>query len=117
MTIKKKIICLIGSVAILAITAGSAFALDCSEATVVQVGSDPAIANQTRSSHVVTLDCHNDTKWAGNVQFFLTPELGDSGLAVLLTAKSLGKSVLARVSSKTPGSLVTIVYLNNTPSL
>jgi len=48
----------------------------------------------------------------GTVQFYLSPNRENEQLAVLLTALSLEKTVWMKTAADTPGSYVTVVYIN-----
>jgi hypothetical protein len=99
---------------LIVISANNIYAADCAFATIKRVGSNPTSSIAAGASpYVVTLDCSDDTKWSGNVAFYLSADLGDSGLATLLTAYSLGKTIWVRTLGITPGSIVTIVYMND----
>ena len=54
--------------------------------SIVKIGADPRFEGPP-----VQLDCPSDTTWSGNRQFYLSSDLGNQGLAVLLTAYSLAK--------------------------
>lgn len=112
---KKIIATFIGSLVIVALCVSSASAfIDCSEATIVQSGVYPDGEGSApgRSPYIVRLDCNDDTKWEGDVQFYLNSDLGDSGFATVLSAQALDKPLWVRVSNRTPGSLVEIMYIN-----
>lgn len=117
MRTKTKIVYIIYSAIFMIMFASPAFAItDCASATVKQVGSYPGGATDVRSSFIVKLDCANDAKWSGDLQFYLDKDIGEAGLAVFLTAQSLELPVWVRVSAPTSGSLLHIVYLNSPTS-
>lgn len=114
MTIAKKIatVCASLSLCLLIGTSASA-AVQCKEGTVTQVGDFPALANGITSKYLVQIDCADDTKWAGEIQFMLTTDLGDSGYATLLTAVSLNMPVNVTVEGTSFRSLLTRIYLTS----
>ena len=84
-------------------------------AIVDRIGFFPGIT--TYSDIVVFLDDPTDTQWTGTRMFFLSSDLGNQGLAMLLTAISNGQSVLVRIGATeadppTVNSLITVLYLN-----
>ena len=61
----------------------------------------------------VQLDDLSDVNWTGPRQFYLSSTLGKEGLAVLLTAYSLGETVWVRIAGDgSTGSLITIIIMN-----
>lgn len=110
MNFKRHITLAVVAIGMLLATA-SANAADCESATVVRLGVNPA-NTFGGSNYFAQLDCANDSVWAGTVSFYLSSDLGDSGLATLLTATSLGQPVWVRTAGITTGSLVTVVYMN-----
>lgn len=95
------------------ISANTLYAADCSSAEIKRVGDNPATGAAGASSYMVQLDCASDAIWRGTLTLYLSEELGDSGLATLLTAYSLGKTVWVRTLGVDPGSIVTVIYLND----
>ena len=93
-------------------TAISVNAADCEQATIKMVGVNPANTTTGASDYFVRMDCANDATWPGIISFYLSSDLGDSGLATLLTATSLNLPVWVRTSGIAPGSLVTVIYMN-----
>ena len=94
--------------------ANNIYAADCSIATIKRVGTNPTSSYASGATpYTVQLDCSNDSVWAGSLTLFLSSELGESGLATLLTAYSLGKTVWVRTLGVTGGSIVTIIYMND----
>ena len=79
-----------------------AFATDIPAATVKQVGP-------YGSSIKVMV---SGAPLSGDTQFILLPSKEDEQLAVILTALSLDKTVWMRTVADTPGSYVTVVYVN-----
>lgn len=65
------------------------------------------------SGAVVFLKDESPTpRWYGNRMFFLSEELGNQGLATLLTALSMGKNVMiAAAGNGEPGSFITTIYI------
>jgi hypothetical protein len=89
---------------------------DCASATVKTIGVFPALAVGAASQYIGTFTCNDATPaWGGDVQYILSTDLGESGYATLLTASSLKQTVYIRVESPTWRSLVTLMYLNDTP--
>lgn len=77
-------------------------AVDCGQASVKAVGVLPKIASATASPYLAGFVCHDtDVKWAGEKQFVLSVDLGDSGYATLLSAASLKQTVYIRVEDPT----------------
>lgn len=97
---------------LLVISVNNMYAADCSSATIKRVGNNPTTASGA-SPYMVQLDCSNDATWSGTLTLYLSADLGDSGLATLLTAYSLGKTVWVRTLGVAPGSIVTIIYIND----
>jgi hypothetical protein len=90
------------------------YAADCASATIKRVGNNPATGGAFGASpYMVQLDCSNDATWPGAPTLYLSADLGEAGLATLLTAYSLGKTVWVRTLGVTPGSIVTIIYMND----
>ena len=93
---------------------------DCSSAQVMMIGTNPGaggvgssgikVSLKNLSGHTVGTDWLINT----NRMFFLTTDLGDQGLATLLTAMSLNKPVWVRIAGNAePASLISIIYLSN----
>jgi len=73
-----------------------------------RIGVDPRFEGPP-----VQLDDKSDVNWTGARQFYLSSELGNQGLAVLLTAYSLGETVWVRIAGDaSAGSLITIIFMN-----
>ena len=73
-----------------------------------RIGVDPRFEGPP-----VQLDDLSDSKWTGARQFYLSSELGNQGLAVLLTAYSLGETVWVRIAGDaSKGSLIKIIFVN-----
>jgi len=84
-------------------------ATDVSSARIVKLGINPALEGPM----VQLVDTAVNPKWTGVRQFYLSAELGNAGLATLLTAYSLGETVWVRIADTAePGSLVMIIYVN-----
>lgn len=94
------------------ISAGSLYAADCKSGTIVKVGVNPTTSTGA-SPYMVQIDCANDATWPGVLQLYLSDDLGDAGLATLLTAYSLQKTVWIRTLGVTTGSIATIIYVND----
>ena len=83
-------------------------AVDSGSNTIIKVGADPRFEGA-----MVQLDDLTDTKWTGIRQFYLSSALGNQGLATLLTAYSMGKTIWVRIAGDgSPGSLVEIIFVN-----
>lgn len=90
----------------------SAFAtVDVAKARISRIGM--IAPNATRGAMVELVD-ESGAAWQGGRQFFLSQEiLGDSGLAIMLTGYSLGKTFWVRIADSEPLSLITIIYIND----
>ena len=87
---------------------GLASALDAPVCSIVKVGIDPRFEGA-----MVQLDEQADGNWTGIRQFYLSSALGNQGLAILLTAYSLGETVWVRIAGDaSAGSLITIIFMN-----
>ena len=76
--------------------------------SILMLGHDPRFEGPT-----VILDDQSDAFWIGARQFYLSSELGNQGLAILLTAYSLGETVYVGIAGDaSPGSLITIIIIN-----
>ena len=110
---KKKLICALVGCFLSICIISPALAADCSSATIKRIGSNPVSGATGASTFMVQLDCADDTTWPGTLTLYLSSDLGDSGLATLLTAYSLGKTVWVRSLGITPGSIVSVIYIND----
>jgi hypothetical protein len=82
--------------------------VDVPNCSIGKIGFDPRFEGPP-----VQLDDLSDTNWTGVRQFYLSSELGNQGLAVLLTAYSLGETVWVRIAGDaSSGSLVKIIFVN-----
>ena len=88
------------------------FAADCASGTIKRLGANPGGVSGA-SPFMVQIDCANDATWPGTLQLYLSEDLGEPGLATLLTAYSLGKTVWVRTLGTVPGSIATVVYIND----
>jgi hypothetical protein len=87
---------------------GLASALDVPVCSIVKIGVDPRFEGPP-----VQLDDQSDVNWTGPRQFYLSSTLGNQGLAVLLTAYSLGETVWVRIAGDgSSGSLITVIFVN-----
>ncbi len=83
-------------------------ALDVPICSIVKIGFDPRFEGAP-----VQLDDQSDVNWTGARQFYLSSSLGKEGLAVLLTAYSLGETVWVRIAGDgSAGSLITVIFIN-----
>ncbi|WP_446011686.1 hypothetical protein [Candidatus Electrothrix sp.] len=88
------------------------YAEECAKAIIKKVGVSPT-ETVDATPYLVRLDCEDqDEAWSGVIPFYIGTDLGDSGLATLLTSYSLGKSLWVEVGGITPGSLVTVLFVN-----
>lgn len=109
---KKRMFVLMAALMFLVALAGQALAVDIASAKITRVGVNPD--SGPASGYFVQLDDQAATgAWVGTRAFYLSTELGDSGLATLLTAYSLGKTVWVRILAVDPGSIITILYMND----
>jgi len=71
--------------------------------------------NETRGALVQLTDLSDTPAWTGSRQFFLSKVvLGKEGLATVLTAYSMGKTLWVRIAGDgSPLSLITVVYIND----
>lgn len=71
--------------------------------------------NQYRTCMVQLTDLSTSPAWAGSRQFFLAKDpLGNTGVATVLTAYSMGKTLWVRITNNAAAlSLITVVYINN----
>ena len=68
----------------------------------------------TRGAMVQLTDLSSNPAWAGSRQFFLSQAvLGNEGLAMVLTAFTMGQPLWVRVAGTAePLSLITVIYVN-----
>ena len=84
-------------------------ALDVSSCSIARIGVDPRFEGAP-----VQLVDTSGVNWTGPRQFYLSSTLGNQGLAVLLTAYSMGKTVWVRIAGDgSAGSLVEIIFVND----
>ena len=94
--------------AVLLILPAMASALDVPICSITKIGFDPRFEGPP-----VQLDDQSDVNWTGSRQFYLSSTLGNQGLAVLLTAYSLGETVWVRIAGDgSPGSHITVIFIN-----
>lgn len=102
------------------VMAGSAFFsapaqadVDVAFAKIERLGPDPRFATTSSGYMVQFSDTAASPAWAGIRQFYLSAELGNPGIATLLTAFSLDETVWVRIAGTAEtGSLVTIIFVN-----
>ena len=83
--------------------------VDVAVCVIVKLGIDPRVDDGA----MVQLDDQSDVNWTGVRQFYLSSDLGDQGLAVLLTAYALGETVWVRIAGDaSAGSLIKIIFVN-----
>jgi hypothetical protein len=89
--------------------ANMAQALDVASARIARIGIDPRF----EGAMVQLIDQADQPAWSGTRQFYLSSDMGDGGLATILTAFSLGENVWVRIAGDAAaGSLITIVFVN-----
>jgi len=87
----------------------NAYAIDVNASSIYKIGYDPRFEGA-----MVQLDDLSNKYWTGIRQFYLSSTLGNQGLATLLTAYSLGKTVWVRIAGDgSSGSLISIIYIND----
>ena len=98
---------LVGSLMIIPAVANAT--VDAADTQVTRVGADPRFEGA-----MVQLDDLTDTKWTGIRQFYLSSNLGNQGLATLLTAYSMNKTLWVRIAGDgSAGSLIEIIFIND----
>lgn len=86
--------------------------VDVSNARIDKIGLfDP---NATKGAMVQLTDLASVPAWTGSRQFFLSQaELGDQGLAMVLTAYALEQNLWVRIAGTAEAlSLITVIYVN-----
>ena len=111
----------ISQMALLMVLAGSVCfsaaahaSIDVALGKIERLGPDPRLISTSSSGFMVQLtDTHPSPKWSGIRQFYLSAALGNSGIATLLTAFSLGETVWVRIAGTgESGSLIEIIFVN-----
>lgn len=90
----------------------SANAVDVANAQIDRIGLiNPS---EIRGAMIQLTDLSNNPAWTGSRQFFLSRSiLGAEGLAMALTAFSMGRPIWVRiVGTGEPLSLITVIYVN-----
>lgn len=89
-----------------------AHAVDVESARIVRLGIDPRV--EPSAGPMVQLEDEGTIKkWTGVRQFYLSPTLGNSGYATMLTAFSMGQPVWVRIAGDaSSGSLISIIFVN-----
>jgi hypothetical protein len=100
------------SVVFLGIPSSASADVDVTAAQIDRIGM--YFPNETRGAMVQLTDTSASPKWTGSRQFFLSQaSCGKEGLAVLLTAFSMEKTVFVRVAGTGAAlSLITVIYVN-----
>ena len=113
MKLKKMSISIVFIVTVLSlcILPAIANAYDCAACTVTRLGMVPGSFG-TEDGFMVQVDDAAD-EWTGSRTFYLSDTLGKAGWATVLTGYSLGKTLWLRLVGTTPGSLITIVHIND----
>lgn len=87
-----------------------ATALDVKSCSIAKIGIDPRFDNPVPVQLVDT----SGVNWTGPRQFYLSSTLGNQGLAILLTAYSMGKTLWVRLAGDgSSGSLIEIIFVND----
>ena len=87
-------------------------AYDCAQCTVTRLGMVPGSFGTADGFMVQVKDAAGE--WgAGSMTFYLDDTLGKAGWATVLTGYSLGKTFWLRLVGTTPGSLITIIHIND----
>ena len=85
--------------------------VDCSVGRIARLGLFPGT---NKGIMVQLFDESPSPSWTGKRQFYLSETLGNQGLATLLTAYSLGKTVWVRIEGDaSSNSLISIIYIND----
>jgi len=85
-------------------------ALDVSNCSIVKIGVDPRFEGPP----IKLVDNGSTPNWTSSRQFYLSSALGNQGLAVLLTAYSMDKTVWVRIAGDaSAGSLITVIFVND----
>ena|SRR5688572_16185750 len=83
--------------------------VDVAVARIYRVGIDPRFAGPM----VQLIDESPNPRWSSDRQFYLHPSLGNAGLATLLTAMTLDKTLFVRIlDNGIEGSLISIIFIN-----
>jgi hypothetical protein len=83
--------------------------VDIGNARIFRVGNDPRFVGPM----VQLDDLAANERWSGIRQFYLSPDLGNSGYATLLTAFSMDQPVWVRIAGDAAsGSLIKIIFVN-----
>lgn len=85
-------------------------AADCPDVKVNLIGIDPRFEGPM----VMLVDVGGSPAWTGPRQFYLSAELGNAGLATLLTAVALDQAVFVRIADPNAAetSLISIIFLS-----
>jgi hypothetical protein len=114
--INKKIlhVALIMTLSLVGFTGTAHAVVDVAVAKIERIGPDPRFTNASSSGVMVQLtDTSANPAWPGVRQFYLSAELGNTGVATLLTAFSLGEFVWVRIGGAAEsGSLISIIFVN-----
>jgi len=90
--------------------AASAASYDCAQCTITRLGMNPG-AFGTEGFMIQVEDAAG--KWTGSRTFYLNDTLGKAGWATVLTGYSMGKTFWMRLVDIVPGSLITVVHIND----
>ena len=112
----KLMLIIVSSLIIVSGTIGGACAGDLSGCTIEKVGAYPGLSNEPlgRSGFPVFLSYPSWPEASRTRMFYLSYDLGQAGLATILTAMSLEKTVWVRISTpdNSAGGIISIIYVN-----
>lgn len=87
--------------------------IDVALAKIERLGPDPRFASTSSGYMVQLTDTAANPQWTGIRQYYLSSELGNTGVATLLTAFSLDERVWVRIAGTgESGSLIKIIFVN-----
>ena len=101
-------LCMLALSSLIILPCAASADVDVANCIITKIGTDPRFEGPP-----VQLDDTSDFNWTGNRQFYLSSDLGNQGLAVLLTAYSMGESVWVRIAGDaSSGSLIKVIFVN-----
>jgi hypothetical protein len=83
---------------------------DCAQCTITRLGMNPG-AFGTEGFMIQVEDAAG--LWSGSRTFYLADTLGKAGWATVLTGYSMGKTFWMRLVDTVPGSLISVVHIND----
>jgi hypothetical protein len=85
---------------------------DCVQCTIIKLGMKPGTHGTTDGFNIRVEDAAGE--WGDRPRtFYLDDTLGKAGWATVLTAYSMGKTLYLRLVDTIPGSLITVVLIND----